>query len=175
MFASTHRSTRRRGFTMIEAGLTTIIVGIGISAAMSMFGACGMQNISASQMTTAMMLADNIQEAITNLSFSDPITGSTTFGPEGGETLATYDDVDDFDGQTISPPIDSTRASLSDLSQYSQVISVTPVDPNNLLTTLSKTTTTRSAVRVQVKILFKQTPTSSAQELYRTDWVKTSR
>jgi MSHA pilin protein MshD len=172
---SARRSIRRRGFTMIEAGLTTIIVGVGIAASMSLFGACSMQNINASQSTTAMMLADNIQEAMANLSFADPITGTTTFGPEGGETLASYDDVDDFDGLTISPPIDATRASLTDLSQYSQVIAVTPVDPNNLTTTLAKTTTTRTAVRVQVRVLFKQTPTSSAQELYRTDWVKTSR
>lgn len=160
---------------MIEAALTTIIVGVGIAASMSLFGACSMQNISASQSTTAMMLAGNIQEAMANLSFADPITGTMTFGPEGGETLASFDDVDDFDGQNLSPPIDSTRATIPDLSQYSQLISVTPVDPNNLTTTLPKTTTTRTAVRVQVRIMFQLTPDSSAQELYRMDWVKTAR
>ena len=36
-----------------------------------------------------------------NLAFSDPIKGTTNFGPETGETLATFNDVDDFDGENI--------------------------------------------------------------------------
>src|SRR5581483_65163 len=130
------------------------------------------QNLNASQMTTAMELATNIQEAMANLSFSDPIMGKTTFGPEGGESLQSFDDVDDFDGQTLSPPIDALRTQLSSMSQYSQVVSVDPVDPNNLSLILPKTVTNRSAVRIQVRVLFTAFPGAASQEVYRTDWVR---
>ena len=89
--------------------MATVIVGVGILATMSLFAACTQQNLTATRMTTAMELATNIQEAMANLAFADPITGKTTFGPEGGEKLSSFDDVDDFDGQTITPPIDALR------------------------------------------------------------------
>jgi type II secretory pathway pseudopilin PulG len=164
---------RRRGFTLIEAAMTTVIVGVGILASMSLFAACSQQNTNASEMTTAMMLATNIQEAMANMAFCDPITGKTTFGPEGGETLTSYDDLDDFDGQNICPPIDALRASIPNLSQYSQVINVDPVDPNNLSVTLPKTITNRTAVRIQVHIYFKPLSGGASQEVYRTGWVRT--
>jgi type II secretory pathway pseudopilin PulG len=168
-----HNLQRDCGFTLIEAAMTTVIIGVGILASMSLFAACSQQNMNSSEMTTAMMLATNIQEAMANLAFCDPITGKTTFGPEGGETLASYDDLDDFDGQTISPPIDALRASIPNLSQYSQVINVDPVDPNNLSVTLPKTITNRTAVRIQVHVYFKPVTGGASEEVYRTDWVRT--
>ena len=96
-----------------------------------------------------------------------------TFGPEGGETLTSYDDLDDFDGQTINPPIDALRTSIPNMSQYSQVINVDPVDPNNLSVTLPKTITNRTALRIQVQIYFKPRSGGAPQEVYRTGWVRT--
>jgi type II secretory pathway pseudopilin PulG len=166
---------RHRGFTLIEAALTTIIVGVGVVASMALFGACSTQNINATQMTTAMLLASNIQEAMANVAFCDPIMGKTTFGPEGGESLATYDDVDDFDGLSINPPIDALRSGIPQMSQFSQVVSVVPVSPNNLTSVLPKTVVNRAVVRVQVRVLYQRTPDAGAQEVYRTDWIRSER
>jgi type II secretory pathway pseudopilin PulG len=172
MFIRRHLVHRTSAFTLIEAAMATVIVGVGILATMSLFAACSQQNNNASEMTTAMELATNIQEAMANLAFADSITGTTHFGPEGGETLSSYDDVDDFDGQSLNPPIDALRARIPNMSQYTQVISVDPIDPNNLSTTLPKTITNRTAVRVKVQIMFSPRAGVAPDEVYRTDWVR---
>jgi len=169
---------RRRGFTLIEASLATIIIGVGVLSMMQLFTACTKQNGAASNMTTAMLLAENIQETMAGVSFSDPAYGKTYFGPEPGQTLHSYDDIDDFDGKTFSPPIDSTRSAIPSLSQYSQVISVWPVYANQLSANsntaspdISQTTYT-GAARVTVRILHQQSPTDAPTEVYRTSWIR---
>ena len=90
---------RRRGFTLIEAALTTAITGIAFVAIMELFSACTQQNRIGANMTTAMLLAGHVQETMTGLQFNDPIGGKGTFGPEIGQTLSSYDDIDDFDDE----------------------------------------------------------------------------
>ena len=170
-----------RGFTLAEAALTTVIVGLGILSMIELFANCTAQNSAAARMTTAMLLTSHIQEAMAGLPFNDPFTGSGHFGPEAGETLATYNDVDDFDGARFNPPIDATRQSLPLQQQYTQVVSVMPVYTNQLSAntnesapTISKSTYT-GAVRVRVKILYQRTPADPATEVYRADWIRLDR
>lgn len=165
------------GFTLIEAALTMIIVGVGFFSMLELFGVCSTQNRISGNMTTAMLLANNVQEAMAGAAFNDPLSGSTTFGVESGETLATFDDVDDFDTQTLSPPIDSMRQQIDELSRYSQSISVVPVYPNKLNSNnnpasleISKTTYT-GAVRVTVVIVYTGNP-ETAYEAYRMSWIR---
>jgi type II secretory pathway pseudopilin PulG len=173
------RSHRARGFTLIEAALATIIVGVGVVSTMRLFASCTQQNIAATQMSSAQMLAGNIHEAIVGLPFADPTFAHKYFGPEPGETLATFNDIDDFDGSSFNPPIDSMRNKIPSLSQYTQVVTVLPVWTNQLSSNsnessldISKTTYT-GAVRVRVKILFKASPSDVAAEIYRASWICT--
>ncbi|MGH7180055.1 MAG: hypothetical protein ACREJC_21940 [Tepidisphaeraceae bacterium] len=136
-----------------------------------------MQNRTAADMTTAMLLASNVREAMTGLSFRDPYTGTTTFGPETGETLATYNDVDDFDGRSFSPPIDSLRATIPSMSQYTQFVAVMPIYPNKLNANTNETSpeitpksTYTGAARVRVRILFSANATETPAEVYRANW-----
>jgi type II secretory pathway pseudopilin PulG len=171
-------SQLRRGFTLIEAGLATIIVGLGVLAMMELFYASTRQNGTAASMTTAMLLAENIQESMAGLSFNDPAFGRTYFGSEPGQTLGSFDDVDDFDGQTFNPPIDSTRKPISILSSYSQVVSVWPVYPNQLSANADPSsadflqTTYTGAVRVTVRVLRRTSPAAVPSEVYRTSWLR---
>ena len=168
-----------RGFTLAEAALTTVIVGLGILSMIELFATCTIQNAAGARMTTAMLLTSHIQEAMAGLPFNDPLTSSSHFGPEPGETLATFNDVDDFDGSRFNPPIDATRQRLPLQQQYTQVVSVMPVYTNQLSAntnesapTISKTTYT-GAVRVRVKILYQRTPADPAAEVYRASWIRT--
>lgn len=154
-----------------------IIVGIGFFSMLELFGVCSAQNRISGNMTTAMLLANNVQEAMAGATFNDPLGGSAVFGPESGETLATYDDIDDFDGQTFSPPIDSMRQPIEDLSRYSQSITVVPVYPNKLNSNnnsasleIPKTTYT-GAARVTVVIVYTGHP-ETAYEAYRMSWIR---
>src|SRR4051812_25415543 len=87
----------RRAFTLLESALATIIIGVGVLAMMGLFEACTRQNRQGAAATTAMLLAGHIQELMEGLPFCDPNTGRTTFGPEKGETLFLFNDIDDFD------------------------------------------------------------------------------
>lgn len=168
---------RCRGFTLLEAVLTTMIVGIGITGTMRLAYTCAQQNMMAGHMTTGMHLASHIREAMARLPFNDPLSGPLNFGAEPGELLADFDDVDDFDGQIFNPPIDARRQPLSGFDAYSQEVVVWPVYPNKLSVNtnpanpdIPKATYT-GAVRVQVRILHRAAPTASPVEVCRMSWI----
>jgi type II secretory pathway pseudopilin PulG len=182
LFTCRSRARRaRRGFTLIEAALATAIVGVGILSMVKLVAACTQGNSLARQITTATLLADHVQEAMAGLPINDPYLVSTYFGPEPGETLPTFNDIDDFDGSSFNPPIDSMRNKLPQFPQYTQVVSVWPVLPGQLngnanaaAPTIPKSTYT-GAVRVTVRILYRRIPTEAAVEVYRTSWIRLDR
>src|SRR5882724_10957856 len=101
------RSPARRGFTLLETGLATIIIGMGVVAIVELLAKGTMSQIEANDLTIAVNLANSIHELTYNLKFTDPtnINNPTPhWGPETGETIANYNDNDDFDGKTFSPP-----------------------------------------------------------------------
>ena len=169
---------RRRGFTLLESSLAVLIVGIGFVAVMELFSACTMENQKSAQITTAQMLAANVQEMMVGLDFKDPYYSTTTWFAEPGETLATFNDLDDFDGQTFSPPLDSMRARIPELAKYGQVITVMPVDPNRpgnntneALPEIGKGTYT-GGLRVRVTITHRASPAEAPVEVLRSTWVR---
>lgn len=131
----------RRGFTLIEAAITTVIIGVGCVSMLALLGAGTMANNEGAELTTAMNLAGNIREAMTGVAFSDPVTPNH-WGAETGETtVSSYDDLDDFDAKSFSPPIDARRVSLgSDYSTWRQGVTVTSVRPDDLTTTMAHLT-----------------------------------
>lgn len=181
MTAVSARQSVRRGFTLMEAALATVIVGVGVVAAAQLFGLCSQQNMHSARATVAMMLANNIQETMSGLSFVDPQTGSMVYGSEPGETLATWDDLDDFDNRTFNPPIDARRQPISDMDQYTQVVTVRPVYPGQLSAnsddanpTISTTTYT-GAARVRVRVTYRPTPSAPEEEVYQRSWIRLDR
>jgi prepilin-type N-terminal cleavage/methylation domain-containing protein len=169
---------RRRGFTLPEASLAVLIVGVGFLAVMELFSACTMENQRSAQVTTAQLLSANIQELTTGLAFKDPYYSSTTWGAESGESLTSYNDIDDLDGLTFNPPIDSMRAAIPELSKYTQVVTVMPVDPNRpgnntdtLKPEIGKGTYT-GGVRIRVTVLYRAHATEVPVEVVRSSWVR---
>lgn len=168
----------RRGFTLIETALATLIVGLGVVSTMRLFAACTMENNQSARLSAAMMLTTNIQEAMGAMNFADPGTVTQVFGAEAGESLATWEDVDDFDGASFNPPIDSLRQQIPEMSQYTQVVSVWPVNPNDLSLNSNESspdipkTTYTGAVRVRVRVLYQATPAEVAAEVYRASWIR---
>jgi Tfp pilus assembly protein PilV len=144
-----------------------VIVGTGVLAAVELTAACSRQNRTAAEMTSAMLLANNIQEAVAHLAFSDP-DGSNTFGlEETGQPVSVWDDVDDFNGKTFSPPVDANLQPIPALSRYSQEITVTRCDPQKL----SLSAAGADAARVTVRVLYAQ-PDGSQEEVHRLSWLR---
>jgi hypothetical protein len=189
-----HQAPRRRaaGFTLMETALALIIVGTGVLASMQLFSACNNESSAAINATAARMLAENIRETMSNLAFADPVSGTAKWGPEDGEALASYDDIDDFDGkpdatgkyvgEKFNPPIDGMRAKIPSMAKYRQWVTVNPVNPtdpsgnsNEAAPTLPKGTYT-GAVRVRVRVQYRPVPNVDPDlgwvDLYTTSWVR---
>ena len=108
----------------------------------------------------------------------DPTSTTLKWGPEPGESLSGYDDLDDFDGLSFNPPIDAQRTAVPQLSRYTQKISVMPVSPdepsgnlNEALPSLPKGAYT-GAVRVRVKVLYQAPGSTKAEEVYSVSWIR---
>src|SRR2546423_616036 len=145
---------RRGGFTLIEAALVTCIIGFGVVSMLQLLATGTMSNIEANELTTGLTLANNVRELMQSLSFADPVQ-PTHWGPETGETLASYNDVDDFDGAaaagtTFSPPLDARRQSLGGFPGWSQHVDVYSCDPNRLQLSVPKGSTPMNKVLVTV-------------------------
>jgi len=141
----------RRGFTLIEAALVTAIISIGVVAMLELLAVGTISNGNGAEQTTAMNLAKNIREMTFGMAPCDP-TNPTNWGLETGETTAaSYDDIDDLDGITFSPPIDARRQTLSSYSNWSQTITVKTVDPNRLTLTVPNGSAGALRITCQIK------------------------
>ena len=145
----TSRSNRRGGFTLIEAALVTTIISFGVLAMLQLLAVGTVSNNDGAEMSTAINLAKSVRELMIGMPINDPVT-PTNWGAENGENLASYNDIDDFDGKSYTPPIDARRTSITALSDWSQAIRVQTVDPNLLTSTVPNGTT--AAVRVTVTV-----------------------
>ena len=156
----------------MEAALATIIVGVGTLGMIQLLATGTVANTEANELTTAMTLANNIHEMLqqsASMYFSDPTT-PTHWGLETGETIATADDIDDFDGYTFSPAVDARRQSISYLTNWTQTINVDAVDPNNFTSVKSHIgvdPTNRPCSRVTVTVKHNNL------EVYKTSWIAT--
>lgn len=102
---------RRSAFTLFEAALATVIVGVGVVAMVEAQQAFLMKNAWSTHTSTAMFLANEIREMTRNMPRHDRFSGGLYFedpaahlvfrgwGAEGNEvTPIDFDDLDDFDG-----------------------------------------------------------------------------
>ena len=108
------RAASRRGFTLLEAALSTVIIGVGIVAMVDAQSAFIKANLWSSHAASGTYLANEVREMTRGLPKHDPVTGLfltspsgspvlNGWGPEANETtLVDFDDLDDFDGLVLS-------------------------------------------------------------------------
>lgn len=119
------------GFTLIEVLIATLLIGLAIASLMAANRAFTTANDAGTDLSTAEFLIEQVKEMMSLLPVIDPQTETTTFGPETGEALADYDDLDDFDGANFSPPINADRSTLTDYPTFSQRVTVENVSASN--------------------------------------------
>jgi Tfp pilus assembly protein PilV len=107
------RRVRRAGFTLIEAALTTMIVGVGLVATLQLLASGTTSNIEGTKLTTGLNLAKNIRE----------LTLKNTFA-----------EVRALNGTNYQPPRDSRGEPVASFGTWQQSIKVQPVDPDRLTT-----------------------------------------
>jgi len=154
------------GFSLIEALFAIILVGLAVASLLAANSAFTKANGAGTDLSTAEFLVEQIRELTALLPVVEPGTaesGVDVFGPESGETLASYDDLNDFDGVSYSPPIDAERNSLADLAAFSQQVTVENVNASNFEQVVADHGS--SFVRVTVKVYLNAKEISSASWL----------
>ena len=116
-------------FSLIEVLIAMVLIGFAIAALVAANGSFSMANAAGADLSTAEFLVEQIRELTMTLPVVHPdVTNWTTLGPETGETAATYNEVDDFDGATFCPPIDPNRAQLQEFAAFTQRVTVEKID-----------------------------------------------
>lgn len=155
--ARRRRPAARRGFTLLETALTTVIIGVGVLAVVEAQQAFLQRNSWSTSASTATYLANEIRELSASLPRHDRFTGgifftdpsnSATFtgwGSESGETtIDDIDDIDDLDGAVFGNatnfptgftmsrrypgPINSLREVIPEVRYDGSVETFTPPD-----------------------------------------------
>ena len=167
---TTKQRIRRRaklGFTLIEAALTTVIVGTGVLAIVSAQQAFHRENMWAQRSSTGMVLANELRELTLAMPMHDPISHDITLGPEDNEeSYLDFDDVDDFagtvaedgssSGMVFDPPINALKQQIDDMQGWSQEIKVSSVFESDISSSLVQPLGSTDIMRVSVTIYFQQ-------------------
>jgi prepilin-type N-terminal cleavage/methylation domain-containing protein len=134
-----------RGFTLIEASMATIIIGIGVLAMVDAQSSFITSNLWSNHAASATFLANEVRELTRTLPKHDPVHGLYIdedsgaligWGPNAGETtLDDFDDIDDFDGISFS---DTGTPGLNDgdlpgpINAFGEIIPEIAVDGTEL-------------------------------------------
>jgi len=153
----------KNGFSLIEVLIAVILVGLAITALVVANSSFTIANSAGTNLTTAEFIIEQIRELTTLLPVVDPQTPTATFGPEEA-SLAGYDDLDDFDGASFSPPINSNRELLNDFTAFSQHVTVENVNPADFEQVVSDHSS--HFVRVTVKVFL------NAKEISSASWIR---
>jgi len=129
---------KNNGFTLVELIITVVLTGVVITMFSSLYVSIQIKSVSPVFQIKAAELAQAYLEEISLKRFdenspignqlrcdqaSQPIC-SNVLGAEAGESRANFDDVDDYNNLTESPPKDALGNTRSGFSNYSSNISV---------------------------------------------------
>lgn len=123
------RSSRRptsRAFSMIETTVCILIVGITLVAALNTLGASVSGQSKTNDRSVGQLLAQALMSEILQQAYVEPVD-TPAFGRESGESAssrANYDDVDDYDGYTESPPQMKDGTILTEYAGWQRTVSV---------------------------------------------------
>lgn len=179
---SQHRR-RQGGFTLIEAALTTVIVGTGVLAMVSAQQAYHKKNDWAQRTGTAMLLANELRELTLSLPMNDPFTANAIMGPEPDEAdVNSFDDVDDFagvinanlgSGTDFDPPINALRQPIANMDRWSQHIDVENVLQNNISSPFPQPLDATDVMRVTVTVNYLPPNANNATTVTQLTWLIT--
>ncbi len=149
-------TTARRGlggFTLIEVVVATVLVGLALVAMMTSVGSNTRVNDAGTKLTQGTFLAQEIREWTLSLPFRDQDAGDlgNQPGQDGSDPQIWVDDLDDLMDVTYCPPRDGQGYAISTLPSWSQTISMTWRDPDDLGSIVSAGTSEVIYVNVDIK------------------------
>lgn len=134
-------SLNRPGFTLAEASISVLLVGLLMASALTSLGASKRREGDTISRLKGEQLAGALMNEILMLTFQEPDTSvDPVFGPEPGESTGNrllFDDVDDYANWTSSPPSDRSGIEIPGFSGWTSSVNVIWADPLTLGSTAS--------------------------------------
>ena len=118
------------GFTLIEIITTIVILAVAATAIMSVFTSTVRSSADPVIQQQAVSIAEAYMEEILLKSFNDPN------GTEVGESRATFDDVDDYDGLNDADAMDQDGNTITGLEAYTVTVAVSNASLNTTVPAL---------------------------------------
>lgn len=130
-FSRTRASRLARGFSLVEATVSMVLVAVLMTAALRTVGASARRHRLEHSHDLLLPLAHGLLHEILQAHYEDPDEDGRTFGPESDETAGrpAFDDVDDYHGWTSMPPTDRFGVELTDLDDVERSVVVELIDP----------------------------------------------
>jgi MSHA pilin protein MshD len=122
---------RHCGFTLVELIISMVVISIALVGIFKVIILTSSSSSNPVVQYQAIAIAESYMEEISLQAYCDPILNTTcTFamgvGPDAGETRATYNDVDDYNGLIDTGAHDKQGNAIPSLSSYT--ISVTVIE-----------------------------------------------
>ena len=146
----------RRSFSLAESVLAVTVVGVMLVASLKTLGAIRVGQQKMSERTQGLLLAQELMSEILAQHYTDPDLGLGSFGLGSDEvgtgSRALWEDVDDYNGRSESPPQRKDGTAIPGLTGWGWRVSVAWVNPLNLgQTSASETSVKRITVTVSRK------------------------
>jgi type II secretory pathway pseudopilin PulG len=129
-----HGRIRGHGFTMVEAVICIIIVAGMFVAALNTVGAARTTQYKINEQRRGNMWAQSLMSEILAQSYHEPVD-AISFGVEWPETNTArihWDDVDDYDDWSSSPPQDKDANPIANADGWTRSVVIERVNPGSL-------------------------------------------
>lgn len=143
---------RRAAFTLVEAAISMVIIAVMVVAALETVGAAAKARALTLDRRIGSTLSHDLMAEVLQNAYVEPID-TPNFGRESGESggsRANYDDVDDYDGWSESPPVTKADATIPGFSGWSRAVTVRQVVPATMTVVGSSTDTGLKQITVTV-------------------------
>jgi len=133
---------RRRGISLVETVIASLLVSMVLTATIALVAPVVRGSTHASDHLRAARLAAELIDEIRTRPFDDPDDDKDDIGTEDGEDPSdrvAFDDVDDYDGWSSSPPVSIDGTVLPGLDGWKRVARVDHAIGDNANTDSSRT------------------------------------
>lgn len=138
------RTIHRRGITLIETALSTVIVGGLLGASITAVGNLATARQITSDRARGYQLAEDLLTEAQMLPYVDPALSSDQIGPSAAELVpgnrSLFNDCDDYENLSETPPQDKSGSVISGFTGWKRTVRVQWVSPAASFATSPTTT-----------------------------------